>query len=404
MKNIECILNATIITPHSLLENHAVVIEKDRIKRILPMEKLNEEGFGCLRQQGYDGTGNYVVPGFIDIHSDNIESVVQPRPTSAMRLDLAIMEHEKQLVNQGVTTMYHSLSLMNGENAIRNKEARKPEKVKELAEIIKSLHEGSHLIRHKFHCRFDIRNREGYDTLMDYIEKDYIHLLSFNDHTPGQGQYRDLLRYRQSQQNYNPKLNDEQMDRIIKERIAVPKINEEMLIKAAEAAYSKGIPLASHDDDCAEKIDYVYERFKAKISEFPIALEVARKAKKKGMLTVAGAPNVLLGKSHSGNMSAAEAIMDGSIDILCSDYYPPALLHAVFKLNREYHLPFWEAFNLVTINPAKALGIEKDFGSIEEGKKADILMLSLLNNKPTVTMVFVDGRVVAQLNYRSKCS
>lgn len=99
-----------------------------------------------------------------------------------------IMEHEKQLVNQGVTTMYHSLSLMNVENAIRNKDARKPEKVKELAEIIKSLHEGSHLIRHKFHCRFDIRNREGYDTLMDYIEKDYIHLLSINDHTPDQGQ------------------------------------------------------------------------------------------------------------------------------------------------------------------------------------------------------------------------
>ena len=186
--------------------------------------------------------------------------------------------------------------------------------------------------------------------------------------------------------------------------MSVDKISEEMLIKTAEIAYSKGIPIASHDDDSVEKIEYVHNVLKAKISEFPVEIDVAREAKKKGMLTVAGAPNVLLGRSHSGNMSAAEAIMDGSIDILCSDYYPPAMLHAAFKLHTYYQLPIWDAFNLITLNPAKALGIDKDFGSIAEGKKADVLMIHVFNNKPAITKVFIDGRLVSELNYRSKCS
>lgn len=401
MNNEQYIIHVNIIGKDSVFEDYAIILEDDRFKRILPMSQLAEILSGFGESKVYDGKGSYAAAGFIDIHSDNIESVIQPRPTSIIDFEIALMEHEKQLVNQGITTMYHSLSFLRKDGAaMRDKEARKPEKMRQLAELIKTLHERSHIIRHRFHCRFDIRNSEGYDTMMDYLDKDYINLLSFNDHTPGQGQYRDLKKYRENLKNYKPDLEDKQIDSMIEERMAVPKISREKIEKTAEIARSKGIPIASHDDDSEEKIEYVHSELKADISEFPVELSVARKAKEKGMLTVAGAPNVLMGKSHSGNLSAVDAILDGSIDILCSDYYPPAILHALFKLHYDYGMKLWDCVNLVTMNPAKALGIDKEFGSVEEGKKADFLLIEIVNYMPTVTKVFIDGKLVSELNYR----
>jgi alpha-D-ribose 1-methylphosphonate 5-triphosphate diphosphatase len=399
MKN--CIVNANIISKDGILANHAVIINRDRIERIIPMHELSDFAPEISDMKIHEGSDTYVTAGFIDIHSDNIETLVQPRPTSVMDFDTALMEHEKMLVNQGITTMYHSLSFLRENGAaIREKEARKPDKMRELIELIHSMPERNHLIRHRFHCRFDIKNSDGYDTLMDFLDKDYIHLLSFNDHTPGQGQYRNFVKYQDNLRNYKPDLDDRQIDKIIAEKMEFPQISCEMIKMAAAAAREKGIPIASHDDDSEEKLAYVYNELKADISEFPVELCVARKAKERGMLTVAGAPNVLLGSSHSGNMSAAEAIKEGVIDILCSDYYPPAMLHAVFKLNNDYELPLWDCVNMITLNPARALGIDRDYGSIAEGKKADIVMIKILDGKPAVTKVFIDGIMVAELNYR----
>lgn len=401
MNNKHYILNVNVITKDNVLENHAVILEGDRIKKITSMNELSEIEINHNHGIIHDGRGCYVAPGFIDMHSDSIENIIQPRPTSVMDFEVALMEHEKQLVNQGITTMYHSLSFLRSESpTLKDKEARKPDRMREIAELIKYIHDGNHLIRHRFHCRFDITNCEGYDTLMEYMDKDYIHLLSFIDHTPGQGQYRDLIKYREILQKYRPGLEFDQIDKIIEEKMAVPVISKEMIEKTASIAREKGIPIASHDDDSDEKVKYAYSELKAIISEFPVELSVARKAKEIGMLTVAGAPNVLLGRSHSGNLSAVEAILDNSIDILCSDYYPPALLHAVFKLNTVYRIPLWKSLNLITFNPARALGLDKDFGTIEEGKKADILIIKTMNDKPAVSKVFIDGQLVSELNYR----
>ncbi|OGO83211.1 MAG: alpha-D-ribose 1-methylphosphonate 5-triphosphate diphosphatase [Clostridiales bacterium GWC2_40_7] len=403
MNNEQYIINVNVIARDCILKDRAIILENDRFIRILPMDQLTKDFSSFDKGRVYDGKGSLVAAGFIDIHSDNIESVIQPRPTSIMNFEMALMESEKQLVNQGITTMYHSLSFLRKEGAaMRDKEVRKPDKMRMLAEMIRTLHERSHIIRHRFHCRFDIRNSEGYDTLMDYLDKDYINLLSFIDHTPGQGQYRDLIKYRENLRNYKPDLEDNQIDSIIEERMAVPRISSDKIERTAEVARGKGIPIASHDDDSEEKIEYVHSELRADISEFPVELSVARKAREKGMLTVAGAPNVLMGRSHSGNLSAVEAILDGSIDILCSDYYPPAILHALFKLNNDYGMKLWDCINLVTLNPAKALGIDKEFGSVEEGKKADFLMIEILNGMPSITRVYINGELVSELNYRRK--
>lgn len=398
---IQYILNANIISLDKILEKHGIIIKNDRIEEIFPMAELKTPIINNKNVVYYDAKGAYVSAGFIDIHSDNIETVVQPRPTSVMDFKMALAEHEKQLVNQGITTMYHALSfLRNNGSAMKDKVVRMPDKMREMAEIIKNLHEKNHLIRHRFHCRFDLRNCEGYDTLMDYIDKDYIHLLSFIDHTPGQGQYRDLENYRKILSGHHPDMKEDELGKLVESRMEVPKLSIEKIEQTAQKAHERGIPIASHDDDSIEKIEYVKSILKADISEFPVELEIARKAKEKGMLVVMGAPNVLMGKSHSGNLSAIEAILDGSADILVSDYYPSSLLHSVFKLYFQNNIPLWQSMNMVTLNPAKSVGINKDFGSVEVGKKADLLLIKVVDEEPYITKVFIDGQLVSELNYR----
>ncbi|MDQ2086741.1 alpha-D-ribose 1-methylphosphonate 5-triphosphate diphosphatase [Herbivorax sp. ANBcel31] len=402
MGGAKLIINVDVIAKNSILKNQGLIMEDGKIKHLFPMEQIGLNAKKTSIGEVIDGEGGYLAPGFIDIHSDNLESAVQPRPNSIIDFEIALMEQEKQLANQGITTMYHSLSFIDeGSSVLREKEARKPDKMKEIVELIKNLEKTNHLIRHKFHCRFDVRNTSGYDVLMDYIEKNYLDLLSFMDHTPGQGQYKNLGRYKETMKKYKSGIDDREIDTLIKEKISIPVLSNEKIEDSANMAREKGIPIASHDDDSEEKLLYVNTKLNAVISEFPIELDVARKAKKRGMLTVAGAPNVLLGRSHSGNVSATEAILDGCIDILCSDYYPPAMLHAVFKLNRNYKIPLWESMKLVTVNPAKALGIEKDYGTIENGKKADLVLIHIINEKPAITKVFIDGHLVSDLNYRN---
>ena len=140
---------------------------------------------------------------------------------------------------------------------------------------------------------------------------------------------------------------------------------------------------------------------KATISEFPVELDVAKKAKEMGLYVVTGAPNALLGRSHSHKL-----VRDGSSrtrrrrdNPLCSDYYPASLLHAVFKLYRR-GMAIWKAVNMVTLNPAKALKIDHEVGSLEPGKKADILIVSEDDRRPVLQKVFVGGQVVCQMRYQ----
>ncbi len=136
------------------------------------------------------------------------------------------------------------------------------------------------------------------------------------------------------------------------------------------------------------------------ISEFPITEETAKTAHEMGFYTVAGAPNILLGGSHSGNMSAANAIENNSVDILCSDYFPQALLHSLFVMCEKYGQKLPDMVNKVSLNPAKAMGIDKDYGSLEAGKKADIVIADILDGYPVVTHVLVDGKTTSRVEYR----
>jgi alpha-D-ribose 1-methylphosphonate 5-triphosphate diphosphatase len=389
-------LNATVVGPGELLPGHAVILREDRIASIVPMDEI--KGRGGEGMLCFDARGGYLMPGFIDIHSDYIESVIQPRPTCLMDFEIGLREAEKQLLGHGVTTMYHSLSLMN--SAADKYSFRTQENLARMAALIQDFHSGCHLIRHRFHARYEIDNIGIYAYLERLLEEGRVHELSFMDHTPGQGQYRNLEIFAKSYASWDAECSGKTLEEILAARGNKPVASHEMLKRLADIARRRGIPLASHDDDSAEKIALIKNEYGARISEFPIELGVAKKAHKEGLHVVLGAPNVMLGGSHSGNLCAREAIREGCADILCSDYYPAALLHSAFKLEEEGILTLPEAVRMLTLNPAAAMGIHGDFGAVAPGKKADLIVVRMLQGRPAVYKCFIDGRAVLQLEYR----
>ena len=397
----KCIFNASVVSPGEVLPHHAVITEEARILAVLPTDALNSLDSDGGETLYFDARGGYVMPGFIDIHSDYIESVLQPRPTCLMDFEMGLREAEKQLLGHGVTTIYHSLSLMNGGGGVSGKHNfRTKENLERLVSYIKDFHEGCHLIRHRFHARYEIDNVGIYDYLAELLKSGAVHELSFMDHTPGQGQYRDPEIYAKSYVTWAADCSDKTMDRILAEAKDKPVASREMLKSLADLAHERHIPLASHDDDTLEKLSLMKNEFGVQISEFPIELEVAKKARDEGILVVVGAPNVILGGSHSGNLSAMDAVRAGAADILCSDYYPASLLHAAFKLEEEGILSLPAAVRMLTLNPARAMGIDGDYGAVEPGKKADFLVVRKIRGRPLVYKCFIDGRAVLQFEYR----
>jgi alpha-D-ribose 1-methylphosphonate 5-triphosphate diphosphatase len=395
----KCIFNATVVAPGALLPNHAVFIQDDRIASVTPMDSLPCRSLGREDIDFFDARNGYVMPGFIDVHSDYIEGILQPRPTCLMDFETGLREAEKQLLGHGVTTIYHSLSLMKSGGARGRHSFRTPENLERLVDCIGALSGGQHLIRHRFHARYEIDNLEIYGYLLRLMDEGRVHELSFMDHTPGQGQYRNLEIYAQSYVTWDAGYSDAALEDILAAAKNKPVASHEMLKRLSRLARERGITLASHDDDSPEKLAFMKNEYGVQISEFPVELEVARKARAEGVLVVLGAPNIMLGGSHSGNLSALEAIREGCADILCSDYYPAALLHAVFKLEAEGILSLPEAVRMVTLNPARAMGLSADYGSLEAGKKADLLVVKKIQGCPMIQKCFIDGRAAAQFDY-----
>lgn len=379
------IKNGRIVTPDEIVEGKSMLIEDGCIYDICM--------FNGNADKTIDAHGRYIMPGFIDVHSDRVEKIINPRPTAVFDFELGLKEIEKELLQQGITTMYHSFSI-HKDAALGESLMRKRENVQKMVDLIRDLHDRDHLIHHRCHLRLEIDNPEVYDIAKEMIEKKLVHEISFMDHTPGQGQYRDLEIYRKSVE-----LKEQTFEDIMNYHKTKYRLSFEQMSELTELAHKNNITVASHDDDTVEKLQ-VNKQLDVDISEFPITVEVAKEAKNMGFYTVAGAPNILLGGSHSGNMSVAEAIMNDCVDVLCSDYYPQAILHSIFIMNKKYGISIPEMVNRVSINPAKATKIDKDYGSLEKGKKADVVIVDEIDGYPVITHVLVDGRTTSRVEYR----
>ena len=389
------IKNGKIITPEQILEGKTVLIDGDRILGFA------DSTIGAERV--VDAHGHFVMPGLIDVHSDRIEQYIQPRPMSQVDFEFALKACERDLLGAGITTMYHSIALF-GDEFFGSSPLRTKKSVQQMADLIAFIHLRNHLIHHRFHLRIEIDNLEAYDIASEMIKQDKVHQVSFMNHTPGQGQYSSMAAYQETVSKYNGKHNGKEVGALSAEELLEyhaqkPKLRFEQLAELARLAHEKGIPVASHDDDTPEKLKE-NQKIGVDISEFPITLNAAKVAKSRGLHTVVGAANILRGSSHSGNLSATEAVLEECADIICSDYYPAAILHSIFLMHTKHGVPLPHMVSRATHNPAKAMRIDKDYGSVEPGKKADLLIVDVLDGYPVITHSFVDGHTTYRVEYR----
>jgi alpha-D-ribose 1-methylphosphonate 5-triphosphate diphosphatase len=336
-----------------------------------------------------DMNGDLLMPGLVELHTDNLEKQLLPRPGVLWpSARAALLAHDAQLVAAGITTVLDALSC--------GQYYEKSDRRTMLDLALAALHElrptGHLRAEHLLHVRCEISDPELPRLFEPFRDMDEVHLVSLMDHTPGQRQFVDIEAYR----TYYSKdrrwtdaefLAEMKRMREIQARFAGPHA-EDIL----NWCRSRGVPVASHDDATAGHVDWAHEQGVA-ISEFPTTMEAARRACELGLLTLMGSPNVVRNGSHSGNVSVREVAAAGFLGGLSSDYVPSSLLHAAWVLHAEVGMALWDAVNLVTANPARALGLD-DRGRIEPGLRADLVRVHVDRDLPVVRRVWKDGERV----------
>jgi alpha-D-ribose 1-methylphosphonate 5-triphosphate diphosphatase len=361
------ITNLQIVLPDELLEHGALYLHNGKFAAIYTSQPKPSSGETVI-----DGTGLIALPGIVDLHGDMIEKEIETRPGVFFPTPMAIYELDKRLAACGVTTAYAALSLWDID---RPEGVRGRALVREMIMTLNRLHQ-TLLVDQRIHARFEVSTPSSTDLMLEMLELHQLHMVSLMDHTPGQGQYRDVDRYIDylaKHRQADREIVEREAHERIKRALDAAEINWQHARQVAEVTVAQRLPIASHDDDTPAKIAMVAD-LGVTISEFPVTLEAAHEARRRGMHVVMGAPNVLRGSSHSGNLSAQEAIMHGLVDTLAADYAPAALLHAVFKLVERGILSLTEATKLVTLNPADALGLT-DRGQINLGLNADLVLV-----------------------------
>ena len=377
-----CLTHARIVLADEIIDDGAVLIE-DGIIVALDPASLNGA-------HEIDLQGKTLMPGMIDLHCDALEKEVEPRPNVHFPLDFACAQADKRNAAAGITTVYHALSFAHEELGVRNNDFA--------AQIARSVHDWHPhgLVDNRVHCRYEITDVSGLPVLKQLLAEGAMHLISMMDHTPGQGQFKDMAAYRDYLTRTYKKTADE-VEVIVERKLVSASGAYARMEELAQAAHAAGISVASHDDDSRERVETM-TRIGADISEFPISLEAAQAAKAAGMATIFGAPNILRGKSQSGSMKAIDAIHAGLADCLCADYAPASLIVSIFQIPHMSDLDLAGAIRLVTKNPATAARLD-DRGEISVGKRADLIAIGMPGNLPQVTDVWRKGNKIYHAGY-----
>jgi alpha-D-ribose 1-methylphosphonate 5-triphosphate diphosphatase len=317
---------------------------------------------------GEDLDGDYLLPGLVELHTDHLESHIQPRPGTHWDPVPAVLAHDAQISAAGVTTVLDAVRI----GAMDGRENDSTVLAKEIAEAIAYASENEMTrAEHYIHVRCEVAAPRTPDEFANLEQIGHIRLASLMDHTPGQRQYADVDAFRKYMVGKG-KLSDEQFPPYVerlKQIAAVHSIPNRAAI--AQRANELGIALAAHDD---ATVEHVVESsgFGVLISEFPTTRVAAERARQHEQLIVMGAPNIMRGGSQSGNVAAAELLEAGLLDVLSSDYVPASPLQAVFLLESEGRLPLHAGVKLVSTNPANAIGLD-DRGAITIGRRADLI-------------------------------
>ena len=372
------------VTPDRVIVDATVVCEHGRIVDL---------GSGGRRlPRAIHGHGMLCLPGLIDTHSDGLEKELRPRRTVLLPYEFALLSFEGRLRAAGVTTVFHGVGFENGRSDDRTIEG-----ASRFCEAIDARRaEDGALADHRILHRLEARSPDGLPAVLARLDRSESRasgpastppLVSFEDHTPGQGQYRNLERFKTA---IDPELLPEglSLDEYVARRVAEGEAAAGQRARSfdslGELARSEAITLLAHDLEDPEQVVAAHENG-AGIAEFPVTLEAARAAKERGMAVVMGAPNVLRGGSHSGNVAARELIQEGLCSGLASDYLPSTLLGAFGRLVAD-GVAVVDAGRLITAGPAALAGLT-DRGRLEPGARADLILVDRRGSWPTVRSV-----------------
>lgn len=375
----------------TVLKNARVVLVNEIVEGSLSFDEKGIRAIhaGSTEAPGLDCEGDFIVPGLVELHTDNVERHFLPRPTAYWpNHTAAVMAHDHEIAGAGITTVFDSLSVgdYDGSNSPRR------ELFGHMCDgITAAMEHGLCKVEHLLHFRCELSDPHLLSTLEPLVEKHDVTLASLMDHTPGQRQWRDTSALKAFMKRTG--LSDKEVDESLEERIKkgsqhTPE-NWKAVLKLFEG---RNVTLATHDDTTIDDVDMGFEAG-IKISEFPCSLEAAERAHKHGMTTIGGAPNIVRGGSHSGNVAIMDLARAGVLDALSSDYVPGALLQAVFMLSRDLDMPLHATIKLVTLNTARMVGMV-DRGVIAEGKRSDIVRVRDFDGTPIVREVFAQGRRV----------
>jgi alpha-D-ribose 1-methylphosphonate 5-triphosphate diphosphatase len=336
-----------------------------------------------------DLEGDYLIPGLVELHTDHLEGHFHPRPGVNWPAISAVIAHDAQIAASGITTVFDALRA--GTFDPEDASGREGEN---LARAITAAQDAGHLrAEHFVHIRCELPCEDMVEAAERTSSALAPKLISIMDHTPGARQFTSLDKFREYYLGKKLIL-PEKIEGYIAERIEMQMKhavrNKAMIL---DLARSLDVRLASHDDATVEHVEEALEDHVV-IAEFPTTAESARAAHEGGLAVLMGAPNVVRGGSHSGNISACDIAANGHLDILSSDYVPTSLLSAVFTLPRHVpSLSLPEALRMVSFNPAKAAGLQ-DRGSIAIGLRADLVQVRVSGGLPVVRRVWTNGRRV----------
>lgn len=340
--------------------------------------------------QGQNGQGDYLMPGLIELHTDNLEQCITPRPKIRWPLEAAALYHDRELIAAGITTVCDAIAV----GDITPTSLRLTQFGPMIHAIEQGQKQGRFSVDHRLHLRCELAYEHAYDIAEQYADHSLLSLISLMDHTPGQRQFAKVDKYKEYYMGKHGLTEDEIGD-FIQNRLEAQynhaNRNRQQIV---DLARTKHITLASHDDATIKHVQQAVEDG-AKIAEFPTTLDAAKAAHCHGLQILMGAPNLVLGGSHSGNVSAMELVERDLVHIISSDYVPQSLLQAMFLIAHHSAKPIYEAMKLFTINPAKAIGLEGDRGSLEIGKRADFITVHDDGVVPRLTAVIREGRRVA---------
>jgi len=354
---------------HTVLRNARIVLENEIITGSIAWSdgKITSLESGAS-SVGEDMEGDYVLPGLVELHTDHLENHYSPRPGVRWNTMSAVQAHDAQIASSGITTVFDCLRMGTDEEG-----GWQPGEMREVAQALNRARNEKRLrVEHRVHLRCEVSSPDVLDDFQGFLEVSDVGLASLMDHAPGQRQFQTMDQYTLYYKTQRG-LTDREFEVFVANRNAQSaQYSDPNRRVIAATCREKGIVVASHDDATLEHVDEAI-RDGVALAEFPTSLEAAKASQDNGMSVLMGAPNMVRGSSHSGNIAAIDLARMGLLDVLSSDYVPLSLIHAPFALcDAEDTISLPKAMALVTSNPAKTVGLD-DRGTLDVGMRADIV-------------------------------